>query len=456
MSELFVSNLCASLPRYPLPDSAEELEQALLHANEAMPSCLRNADFFAWRGALQMALAQYTSAAESLERALLINPDLPAAQLDYAQVLLTQGDVEGARQLLDMVAARPDLPDHLAPALQKSREQLAQGPVAVQTTATRWQLSTALAHDSNLNNAPAASQLTLTFPQGPVTLPLEKEFQSKSGAAWLNAAQWQLAHAVDRQVFLLAADVRSRTTSQNGSTGYLQSGLSGYWMQDPAADSQWVGQLSWGQLRFGNQRLYSSDGGSLQRQWKIFAEQDQQRVCRLGVGAEIENRRYPTSPSLNGLYRGLLLSANCAHGGQAGGSSDGLDITQWFDRPQYGLLLRVGEDQARASGRAGGRYQRAELRLSWEARVGVSRLLADYNWTRQLDSEGYSPLFDNNARRNSARHGVRVTLAYPLPQPQWKGAELFASLELSRQNSNLPAFQTRQKTIMTGLRWDLP
>lgn len=88
MSELFVSNLCASLPRYPLPDSAEELEQALLHANEAMPSCLRNADFFAWRGALQMALAQYTNAAEPLEPRLADQPrNLPAAQLDYAQVL---------------------------------------------------------------------------------------------------------------------------------------------------------------------------------------------------------------------------------------------------------------------------------------------------------------------------------------------------------------------------------
>lgn len=443
---------CDALPQYPLPTDKEKLEQALSAASAVAEHCLKHADFHAWRGALEFSLQRYAEAAESLEGALLLNPDLPGAQLDFAQVLLLQGDVNGAQSLLALLSSREDLPAYLRPILIQAQAQLRAGPETVQTSAARLRVSTALAYDSNLNNAPAASQVTLTFPQGAITLPLDKEYQAKAGAAWLNSAQWQYAHAFGSQVVLLAADVRNRTTSNSSQTGYLQAGLTGYWMQNPAASAQWVGQLNWGELRFGNARLYVNDGASLQRQWKFRTQGVLGRVCRIGLGAELEQRRYPTSSTLDGLYSGALMSATCVEDATPANSL----VARWFERPQYGMILRLGGDASKSAARPGGKYDRAELRLSWGANIGHTKVTADYNWTRQLDSEGYSPLFENGAKRHTTRNGLRLVASYPLKSSAWRGAELFAALEVSVQKSNLAAFRTQQKTVMTGLTWDLP
>ena len=452
-SPALMARQCDELPQYPLPKSQEKLEKALTAASAIAESCLKHADFYAWRGALEFSLQRYVEAAESLERALLLNPDLPGAQLDFAQVLLIQGDVSGAQSLLQLLSVREDLPPYLRPILTQAQVQLATGPEKVQTSAARLRVSTAIAYDSNLNNAPATSQVTLTFPQGAITLPLDKEYQAKTGAAWLNSAQWQYAHAFGSQVVLLAADLRARTTSNSSQTGYLQAGLSGYWMENPEAPAQWLGQMNWGELRFGNARLYANDGASLQRQWKVRQKGEGGHLCRIGMGAELEQRRYPTSSTLDGLYTGALMSATCVEDSQ---STAGSLVSRWFDRPQYGMVLRLGEDDSKMAGRPGGRYGRAELRLSGGVNIGRTRVTTDYSWTRQLDSEGYSPLFENGAKRHTTRHGMRLVASYPLRSSAWRGAELFAALEVSVQKSNLAAFRTQQKTVMTSLTWDLP
>ena len=87
--------------------------------------------------------------------------------------------------------------------------------------------------------------------------------------------------------------------------------------------------------------------------------------------------------------------------------------------------------------------------------MGRTKVSADYGWTKQADGEGYSPLFDNGAQRKTIRHGLRLLASYPLKSPALYGAELFASVEVSLQKSNLTAFRTRQTTVMTGLSWDL-
>ncbi len=439
--------LCPVRPAYPLPGTLPALREALQQADDAMPHCLRNAAFYAWRGALQLVLGQTQAAAESLERALLLDPDLPGAQLDYAQALSAMGDHLSARELLEQVNLRSDVPDHLRPLLRASLQTLM--PVQPDAFVSRWLLSTAWGHDSNLNNAPVAGQLTLTFPQGPVTLPLDSASRPRAGGAWLNSVQWQTAKPMGESVLLLSAEARSRVTASNAQTGYLQTDVSAFWLQAPEAASQWLGRLSWGRLEFGGDNWLTTVRASMQKQWRLPPRGLLRHGCRLGLGAELEDRGYPISPEYNGLYAGGLLSLSC------GDSLAGSAPSGWFAQPQYGVQLRWGQDEPRRAGRPGGRNDRRELRMNWEARMQQGRLAADYSWTRQADSTGYSPLFDNNSVRTTYRQGLRLMYSHPLSQPVWGGAEAFIALELTRQQSNLAAFVVRQHSLTSGLRWEL-
>lgn len=456
-------SLCPIQPRYPLPASEAELQQALESADAAMSQCLHSAPYYAWRGSLQLVQGQLQQAAESLERALLLDPDLPGAQLDYAQALAALGDTATARELIGLLGQRSDLP---AP-LRELMLQHQPPPDAADASSryTRVLLSTALGYDSNLNNAPAASQLTLTFPEGSVQLPLESEFRARAGGAMLASAQVQHIRTFGGQAVVLSADLRGRATAESSRTGYLHTDFAAQWLQAPDAAAQWMARVAWGRLEFGRQHWLTTQRASLQRQWRLpLPEQVAGAMpassCRAALGVELENRQYPVSPELNGRYMGGSASLFCAPATQsAPAAALAVEAAGWasgWSVAHYGLQLRWGQEHAQHDLRPGGRYDRLELILGGEARLGRMRLGADYSWTRQDDSEGYSVLFDNSLRRNTLRHGLRLTLSRPLSNPAWRGAMAFVSLEASRQQSNIAAFAVRQNSISTGLRWELP
>ena len=73
--------VCPASPVYPLPVGAPALQILLTQINALAPLCRQHAPFYAWRGAVRLALRQ-PAAAEALERALLLDPTRPGAQLD--------------------------------------------------------------------------------------------------------------------------------------------------------------------------------------------------------------------------------------------------------------------------------------------------------------------------------------------------------------------------------------
>ena len=89
-------------------------------------ACEDNAFFHAYLGAKLLALGQTEAAAVSLEKALLINPDLPGAQLDYAQALAEIGLKGSARAILNEVLQRPDIQPELKVQLSKAQQAQAQ------------------------------------------------------------------------------------------------------------------------------------------------------------------------------------------------------------------------------------------------------------------------------------------------------------------------------------------
>jgi tetratricopeptide (TPR) repeat protein len=86
--------------------------------------CQTDAEFLAQLGFLLIAQGRYTDALDHLERALMLNPGLKGAQIDYAVALAGIGDYASALTLVQDLLADPALPSGLVPVLQRQIENL--------------------------------------------------------------------------------------------------------------------------------------------------------------------------------------------------------------------------------------------------------------------------------------------------------------------------------------------
>lgn len=423
---------CPVKPVYPIPTDLENLDILDGQLDALASSCLRSATFYAWHGAVLLAKHKTTAAIEALERALLLDPDLPGAQLDYIDALLAIGDTASARGWIEQFAQRPDLPSQLRPLLEQKLTV-----INPQLWRTRWTVTTSLGVDTNLNNAPSVSEVTLTFPRGPVTLALLESSRPQNGTAALNIVQWQGLKPQGEQLWLLQAELRARHTAES-ATRHRQADIAVNWLQAHQAPNQWIARAGLTRIDFGGQQLLQSSRASLMHQRTALHASFPSLACRPSAGFELEYRRYPASSELNGRYAGLVGAINCS------GSAS------------LSVQLRLGSDRADGASRPGGDYRRAELRTIWEAHYGLFKLSADYGYTRQLDSSGYSTLLNSSLPRQASRHSLRAEIAHQLP-PSWlSGAEGFVSAEINQQTSNLSVFESSQKAIYAGLRWTLP
>jgi hypothetical protein len=446
---------CPAQPVYPLPTEAAKLQELSdrLLALSTEKSCLTDAAFHAWRGAVLMALGRTIEAVEPLERALMADPDLPGAQLDLAQALALQGDKASAASLLEGLRERVDVPGPLRAAIETQLAAL-QTPPGKDDTAnkswyTRLRLTTLLGADSNLNNAPAGSEITLTLPQGDQTFQLDPSSLARSGGALSAALQWQGLRPRGEQLWVAQAELRARKTAER-VTSYEQADLSLSWLQAPAAPRQWVARLSTSHLRFGGVPLLQAYRAGIQRQFSPFASaeggaRDDALLarCKPTAGLEAEHRRYPSSQTLSGLYGGAVIGLTCRPANGAAPINDGTSFVN--------VEVRLGEDRPQDPARAGGVYRRGELRAQMERPV-FSGGQASVQWstTRQVDTEPYSSLLGNVAR-TTLRHALQGEASWPLTGTLF----LVSTAEAAWQQSNITAFVSRQRSFYLGLRWQL-
>jgi tetratricopeptide (TPR) repeat protein len=456
---------CSLQASYPLPARRSDL-QALAERQQQVADergCLKDPHFHAWRGATLLALGHPAEAVEPLERALLENPDLPGAELDLAQALAEQGDRASARAILESMRQRPDLPPAIAGTIDRDLKVLAHPPffdvdaaLAAAGWHSRWQLSSLAGVDSNLNNAPASSDITLTFPEGNVTLPLDPTSQPRRGTAILSAAQWQGLRPHGDSLWVLQAELRARDAGQ-GDVRYQQADLAAAWLQAPAASRQWVARVASSHLRYGGTSLLHTDRASLQYQWPALGSVSgpdwwAQAVgaCRPAASGEFEFRRYPSSQGLNGLYEGGAIGLLCR--GASPASGPGSDVPGTSTLPAfYSLQVRAGDEHPQDDTRPGGTYRRTEIRAQWEGPL-MTRGRVGLQWTstRQSDTEPYSALLGNLPRR-TVRHMLEVEASWPL----YRGLSLIGNAQAALQRSNLAVFASRQRSFYLGLRWEL-
>jgi tetratricopeptide (TPR) repeat protein len=456
---------CSLQAQYPLPSARSDLQALAERQRQAADErgCLKDAFFHAWRGATLLALGQPAEAVEPLERALLENPDLPGAELDLAQALAMQGDRASARAILEAMRQRPDLPAPIAGSIDRDLKVLARPPffdvdvaLAAAGWHSRWQVSSLIGVDSNLNNAPASSDITLTFPEGDVTLPLDATSQPRRGTAVLSAIQWQGLRPHGDSLWVLQAELRARDATE-ADVRYQQADLAAAWLQAPAAPRQWVVRVASGHLRYGGTSLLHTDRASLQYQWPALGAPrgsdwwaQALGACRPAATGEFEFRRYPSSRGLNGLYEGGAVGLLCRGASREGDSqAEGSGAASL--PPFYSLQARLGDERPLDEARPGGTYRRAEIRAQWEGPLMQrGRLGLQWTSTRQSDSEPYSALLGNLPRR-TVRHMFEAEASWPL----FQGLSLVANAQAALQRSNLPVFASRQRSFYLGLRWEL-
>lgn len=415
----------------PLFDAPLEEQLTLL------PDCQRNPYYLAQLGHLLIAQGHYSEALEHLERALMLDPNLPAAQLDYAIALAGTGDLLSASQLLDSILAQPELPPELHHILTEAKQRITQqqSPTTLATEAQHaLTLSANLRYgrESNLLGTPNISSLALTTPGGIITLPLADSNAPRAGAYMRADLKLEYTRLQpDGSRWEVAAGTLQRNSPEATDANTQQTELLFGYSQNPSAP--WAGYLgtSWVNIDTIGGTRYSSQSLTAGRQLPLVPS-----ACRVRTGLEWQNRDMHSNPLLSGYYNGIntVLTCTPAWGGQ------------------WQIAAKMGQDRPKDPNRPGGDQTLASLRGVgiWPTTglgvMGSVLIDLEYNITR--DANGYSPLLDNDAVRQTKRLSSRLEYQRPL------SPHLLATVgaEWSNQDANLSLFRVHSWGPYAALR----
>lgn len=422
-------------PQQDLPlAEAQAVSNAML---DVLPQCQKDPAWLAVLGHLLNRQARFPEAADHLERALMLAPEMQSAQLDYALALAGLGDTQSALLLIKDLLAGAELPAHLRPMLAQQVAQWTAAPLPAPTWWVNGSAGARLGWDSNLLGAPNLDSLTLTFPGYNQILPLDGNYRALSGAYARADAQLSLRRVeTDGQRWQIDGAMRGRVSPAHDQAASNQLDLQlerNTYMLPPGTVGQHHGYYAGAAVSTLNAQTgthYQALGLNLGwgTQW---AAQTAGAGCQSRIGAELQDRRYISNPLLSGSYSGLNIMATCA---QANGA-------QWL------ISLKTGHDLADSADRAGADQAQTTLRLvglmpvMWQERnPGRAYLLADMELTRQQDSAPYSALLDGGSIRNLQRQTAKLEYQQHPDRSVWQWA---VGAEWVRQQSNLALFASR-------------
>jgi tetratricopeptide (TPR) repeat protein len=408
------------------PDDAQ-IEQLI----EALPECQREPEYLAGLGNILNQKGRYAEAADHLERALMLSPELKGAQLDYAISLAGMGEIESARLLLDEILADPSLPATLNPALEKQRRTL----LSSTDLQSRLIVGARVGHDSNLLGSPNLTSLTLTFPDQTVVLPLDQSSLPKAGAyerldVQLESRKQTLAGGQFESFLGLRTRRSGSAPDADSRQGDALVDYSNYLRRNNGAGFYTGGAASI--LRAGSGIRYNAYG--------VSAGLGSARLlagCDSRMGLDIQKRKYLDNDLLSGSYSGIATSMSCDR-----------QSVQWL------VSAKAGVDRADHAERAGGNQAQYALRAAavissvGPRRFDKGRILVDTEFNQSRDSSGYSALLESGRSRVIRRNSARLEYQYPLSDSlQW-----VAGAEWVSQRSNIALFASRSWGPYLALR----
>ncbi|MBR7801493.1 tetratricopeptide repeat protein [Undibacterium fentianense] len=399
-----------------------EAQQAL--ENE-LASHENEANYFNVLGVLQLKQQNYLGAAASFERAVLIDPSNAGSWMDLAIATLETGNLGSASSYFDYIEVtfKPSkdiqqVIDGYKRFIQKAKEPKKK---------LRYTAEFGVGRDSNANSGLQSAYIPITFGSDRVNLPLDPSYQARSDQYVAAALQARYDSPFDVPGLEMNASVKRRgyqrerdfsTTELSGNVGWQRPSPLGLVGVTAFTDVSWLGDK--GLLR--DFRL----SGSIERSW---------RDCFYGASLENEWRRYMGLHSQDADLRWAQLAGACKMpiAGKA------LQAT---------IVARYGNDLPTRQ-RAGGKTRRKEVVAQLGA-VFRPQWRFDLSWNAAfaLDSEGYSPLLENNARRQVTRRTARIQLTKTLNAD----LDLFFRVDDSSIASNILLFSQKAKSFNLGLQ----
>ena len=411
-------------------------------------ACDENAFFHAFRGAQLLAQGQVEAAAIALEKALLLNPDLPGAQLDYAQALAQIGLKGSARAILNEVLQRPDIQPQLKSQLSRAQfpasvtnlEAGQNANIAASAFNSQWQWSTlaqaTYGFETNLNSATHTDSLTLYLSNGPVTLGLSDNAKPVAGnASKATLAAQAVYKGASSQEFALNVALNSKLGAGSiGGNNQTAEGALKYSLPMLAGNASGVWQLSGSGTQFwiGSQTAYLDQGLQLKFAWDSLGSS-----CKWAPAVGAIEQAFPQSASLNGTYAYARMDLKCAAS----------------KKQETHIAIGGGQDKAQSLGRSGGNRQRAEVMVRHEQLIALTvlsaaQLTAWLRFAQSKDHLAYSELLGDlksNTKRADAGLGFWVPVA-----KNWSAG---VNLEATSQRSNNTLFNLKNSSVYAGLRW---
>ena len=431
---LFVlASLLASTVSFACPNlqnfyaSLENEPAALVEAlDEILEQCYADTEYFALVGAAHLGLGDLLRALESLERALLLDPRNGSAAVDFAEVLYRQGQLISAIEINSQLLSRTDLPNDLREAIfvRQSRWQR-------ETSQRSFSFGTSLGYDNNLNSAPIADRLALTLSGNPVFLDVSSDFRTAGASYARVTGGGALVNSGQNFNGRLTASITGRFSKESAYD--LIQGSARCRLSDASDVSRWNTTFGVDHLVWGANTVFRSATFRAGYLLKDFG------ACRIYPRLATQYQKYEAQELLSGYESSLGVGSEC-------------DIAAGVALNRFGLEFGALRNQAQYSRRLGGNRKGWQGNFFWQRTIGGGQLIGQYQFTRFIDEEGYSPLFKNGAKRKENLHSVYFSYALPL-KSFGRAAQFVGTAAYHNQTSTIGLFRTRGASAEFGVVW---
>ena len=417
---------CPDMSTY-FPGNDPDWNQLLVQLSEQFNQCLDSSEYFALLGAAELNSGNLSRAIESLERALLLDPENGAALIDYAQALQEDGQLFAALEMNTILQERDDVPENLRSQLAE-RQELWQGL----TRRTRWQADIGGGYDNNLNGGPRSDRIALTLSGEPIFLALSEEYRAASGGfANLGILAEQTRFAPDLQ-HTLSGRVRSRFSENDFSdvveiTGRYSRRRTGLGL----GSAQGAG---FSHLSFGGKALFTGTdlSGRLELDGGMSA-------CAEYLAGALQHQVWHTQRLLDGIEVKLGAGARCS--------------PESLENHSFSVEVNVINNLAIDEIRLGGDRLGWQFLSEWQW-LGLGGVFATrIELASLLDDAGYTELLESNSRRRIDRGTVSVQYVRPY-NIMGQNVDLYANFYFQEQQSNLGLFDVDDAAGSIGVRFN--
>lgn len=391
-----------------------------------LEDCYNNSEYFAILGSAYLRQGDLLRSLESLERALLIDPQNGAAAVDFSEVLYQQGQSLSAIEINSQLLSRDDLPQGLREAIVL-RQRLWRRSVKQKS----FSLGASAGYDNNLNSAPIADQLALTLSGNPVVLDVNSQFLAAGASYARVTARGGLSTLGERINSRLTGNLTGRV-SENSDYELLQASAR-YRVSEANDRPRWNAIFGADHLNWGGSAVFSS--GTLRAAYVL----GDSGSCRAHSRLALQYQLYHAQELLSGYEYSLGASGECDF--MLGGAMNRIGLEASALRNDAKYLERLGAD------RSGW-----QATLFWQRPIGAAQIFAQYQHTNFRDEEGYSPLFKNGATRDEGLHSLYFSYASPL-KSLGTSAQFVATIAYHNQTSSITLFRTRGASAEIGVFW---